>query len=99
MSNKLGQKKRKEQILKSNPHHVNLTRDPNDSWAEVELYRWQHGELPPQDGNCKELNVPEALNKMAEAFEKNRNEPKNWPAPFNIVSVLKYAAKLIKENE
>jgi hypothetical protein len=69
--------------------------DPNDSWAEVELYRWQHGQLPPNDETCKELNVPNGLRGMANAIEKGNRE--NFPAPFNVTSVLRYAAKLIEK--
>jgi hypothetical protein len=69
--------------------------DPNDSWAEVELYRWQHGQLPPNDETCKELNVPNGLRGMAKAIEVG--DVKNYPAPFNVISVLRYAAKLLEK--
>lgn len=69
--------------------------DPNDSWAQVELYRWQYGELPPQDDTCKRLDEPTALRAMADALEegcksKNRDA---MPSPYNVVSVMRYAAK------
>lgn len=68
--------------------------DPNDSWATVELYRWQHGCLPgdptvPDDG-MKKIDIPVALKAMGDAFTHQQNE---WPAPHNIQSVLYYLAK------
>ena len=72
-----------------------LERDPNDSWAQVELYRWQHGELPPQDDTCKELDEPTALWAMAAAIEEGCKSGKreDMPSPYNVCSVLRYAAK------
>lgn len=67
--------------------------DPNDSWAEVELYRWQYGELPPQDETCKALDVSEGLRGMAKAIEKH--DLNNFPSPSNVISVLRYVAKLL----
>lgn len=69
--------------------------DPNDSWAEVELYRWQWGELPPNDESCKQLSVPDGLRGMASAIEKR--DLNNFPSPMNVISVLRYAAKLIEQ--
>jgi hypothetical protein len=64
---------------------------PTDSWAQVELYRWQHGHLPGEKGTTEQpLNIPEALRGMAAAIEKgDRN---NFPTPFNVAMVLKFAA-------
>ncbi len=70
-----------------------LTGESNDSWAAVELYRWQHGELPPPTGS-KPLDVPTALVKMAEAL--SNPDHSKCPTPFNIASVMAYAAKQIK---
>jgi hypothetical protein len=72
---------------------LELLPDPEDSWALVELYRWQYGELP--GANEKPLDEAEGLRGMAEAIE--RGDPKNFPAPFNVVSVLRYAAKRLDE--
>ena len=79
--------------------------DFNDSWAKVELYRWEHGELPLDDETCKPLNVPVALEAMAKAIEdgcKNKDVG-SMPSPFNVCSVLRYVAKNlpkeIKSNE
>lgn len=45
--------------------------DPADSWARVELYRWQHGHLPGQEGEEeKPLDEPAALIAMADALEE-----------------------------
>lgn len=76
--------------------------DPNDSWAQVELYRWQHGALPPQDETCKKLDEPTALRAMADAIElgcktKNREA---MPDPYNVCSVMRYVAgKLARSKE
>ena len=71
--------------------------DPNDSWAEVELYRWQHGELPPQDDRCKQLDKSAGLMAMADAIEKaiRSGNVEGMPAPHNVCSVLRYVAKLL----
>lgn len=71
--------------------------DPNDSWAQVELYRWQHGHLPGEDGKPEQpLNVAEGLRKMADALDMG--DPSTWPSPFNVISVLRYAAKKLEEK-
>jgi hypothetical protein len=70
--------------------------DGNDSWAQVELYRWQYGELPPQDETCKKLDVCVGLNAMADAIEKH--DVKNFPSPVGVMTVLRYAAKLIRSK-
>jgi hypothetical protein len=45
--------------------------DPNDNWAQVELYRWQHGELPGEDGHAERpLDEAAGLRAMADALEK-----------------------------
>jgi hypothetical protein len=69
--------------------------DPNDSWAAVELHRWQFGELPAQDDK-REMIPSEGLRGMANAL-KEKDQSK-WPAPFNVASVLEYAAKLLEKN-
>ena len=70
--------------------------DPNDSWAQVELYRWQYGELPPNDETCQKLSVPEGLRAMSAAIEKG--DSNNFPSPYNVISVLRYAAKNIESK-
>ena len=68
--------------------------DPNDSWAKVEIYRWQHGELPPHDEKLeKPFDECLGLIGMANAIEVGN--PKNFPTPENVASVLRYAAKRI----
>lgn len=89
MSEKPGLKKQREQLI------ALITGETNDSWAEVELYRWQYGELPPSNGS-KPLDVPTALEKMAEAL--SQPDKTKWPSPFNVASVLAYAAKQLKAN-
>jgi len=88
--------KRIAQMTKIKPKLILLHDDPNDSWAQVELYRWQYGELPPQDNSCKKLKVSEGLKGMATAIETG--DVKNFPSPMNVVSVLRYAAKLLEES-
>jgi len=79
---------------------VQLERDPNDSWAQVELYRWQHGELPPQDNTCKQLNEPTAMRAMADAIEAGckTGDTGLMPSPYNVCSVLRYAANNFSRN-
>lgn len=81
------------------PLHISIP-DANDSWAQVELFRWQYGTLPaPTD--LRPLNVAEGLRKMADAIQAamttgaTEEEQKNIPAPFNVFSVMIYAAKLL----
>lgn len=73
-----------------------LDEDPNDSWAEVELYRWQYGGLPEVGGISGTLDVSAGLLGMADAIDKG--DESNFPTPFNVVSVLRYAAKLLEEK-
>ena len=77
-----------------------LERDANDSWAQVELYRWQHGELPPQNDTCKQLDEPAAIRAMADAIEAGcrAGDSKQMPSPYNVCSVLRYAAKNFSRN-
>ena len=74
--------------------------DPSDSWAQVELFRWQYGALPaPTD--FRPLNVAEGLRKMSVALmegcqkDATPEAKDNMPSPFNVVSVMQYAAKLL----
>lgn len=70
--------------------------DPNDSWARVELYRWQHGCLPNQPGHEEQqLDEAAGLEGMARAIEENKRD--NFPTPMNVISVLRYAAKRLRE--
>jgi NTP pyrophosphatase (non-canonical NTP hydrolase) len=64
--------------------------DTNDSWAEVELFRWQYGEMPTLADDRK-LDISAGLNAMAEAIRKGN--PENFPAPHNVISVLQFASK------
>ena len=70
--------------------------DPDDSWAQVELFRWQHGRLPSEETDKQNivLSVPAAMRAMAIALQKGH--PDAMPAVHNTASVLKYAAKLIE---
>lgn len=69
--------------------------DPEDSWAQVELYRWQYGELP--DDDSKPLDESKGLEAMADAIEKGckENNSSIMPSPYNVCSVLRYMAKKI----
>jgi hypothetical protein len=66
--------------------------DPDESWAKVELWRWQYGSLPQPD-DMRPLDVSKGLQEMAAAIRKG--DRANFPAPFNVIAVLEYAAKLI----
>ncbi len=74
--------------------------DASDSWAQVELFRWQYGVLPtPTDRRI--LNVAEGLRKMSVALmegcqtDATAEAKTNMPSPFNVCSVMQYAAKLL----
>lgn len=63
----------------------------NDNWAEVELFRWQYGELPkPTDS--RRLNLAEAAAKMAKAVSAGD------VSPFNAASVIAYLGKVAGEK-
>lgn len=74
--------------------------DPNDNWAQVELFRWQYGELP-QPTDTRPLDVAEGLRKMSVALMEGCQKDaateakENMPSPFNVVSVMQYVAKLL----
>ena len=92
---KLGLKKQREAVLKN----MGVSDfDGNDSWAQVELYRWQHGDPPPQDQTkCKDLLISEGLKAMAGALlDPNAKEK---PTMFNLASVLNYAGKQLEGQE
>jgi hypothetical protein len=66
--------------------------DPEDSWARVELWRWQYGTLPAAD-DMRPLDVPSGLRGMAAAIRQG--DLANCPATGNVVAVLEYAAKIV----
>ena len=68
---------------------------PDDSWARVELYRWQYGELPNNDS--PPLSVPKGLQAMAKAIRDG--DADNFPSPYNVITVLEYASRIIEKNE
>ena len=72
--------------------------DPNDSWAIVELHRWQYGELP-QPTDMRKLDVSIGLMNLAKALDDATTSEEEFPPPFSVASVLRYAAKLIKQYE
>lgn len=67
--------------------------DPEDDWAEVELARWQLGELPNE--NSPPLDISLALKNIADKIEISiaAGQPKEMITPFNLCSVLRYLAK------
>ena len=69
--------------------------DPEDSFAQVELYRWQYGELP-EHGNEKPLDVSAGLEGMSEAIKAKDME--NFPSPHSVIIALEYAAKLLRKS-
>lgn len=64
--------------------------NPDEGWAEVELYRWQHGELPPQTGECNPVSKPEALRAFVRLL--NEGDMSKLPLPFNVAIVLSHIA-------
>lgn len=71
-----------------------ISPNPEDSWAMVELYRWQYGHLPTDDCTDKPLIVSDGLKGMADAFSSVDAE--DWPHPMNIAAVLRYVSNLVK---
>jgi hypothetical protein len=73
----------------------------NKDWAKVELYRWQHGNLPGEPGTeVRELDEAAGLRAMADALEKGckTNDMSVMPSPFNVISVLRYVAGLLDKS-
>ena len=72
-----------------------LEQNISESWVLIELYRWQHGELPLCEINDKTLDYSQALVKMAEAIEKR--DIRNFPSPYAVAEVLKWCSQNIKQ--
>ena len=76
---------------------IDISQQAANNWAEVELYRWQHGNLPGEPGTKLLPSSPsEGLRGMAAAIEKR--DMSNFPDPFNVMTVLRYAAHLLDEK-
>ena len=78
--------------MKKNNFKKNQELDPNHNWARVELWRWQCDGL-----SCNEdrpLDIPVALNAMANALLNNKIKPQ----PYNVAAVLKYVAYLLDKK-
>jgi len=69
---------------------------PEDSWAKVELWRWQYGTLPQPD-DMRPLDAAAGLRGMAAAIRKG--DRSNFPTLFNVIAALEYAAKVISANK
>lgn len=98
---KIGQKKRRELLLASmlggiSPKFAHVLPDPEESWAVVELYRLQHGELPPQDGTAKPVQISEGLKALAALIEGPTDK---LPPRFSVATVLRYVAKEIAKQD
>ncbi len=63
----------------------------NDSWARVELYRWQHDKLPTDNDN-QEMIISKALSSAAIKLI-NPIEGQTI-SPLAVASVLMYLSKL-----
>ena len=69
--------------------------EPDESWARVELWRWQHGGECghlPQNDDMRPVDVPTALDRMAAATERGQT------SPMNCAIVMRYASKLLRPN-
>lgn len=76
------------------PEEKHTPPNPEDSWAQVELFRWQYGQLPAED-DFRPLDEPAALLAMADALEvgcKTGNRDA-MPSPFNVCAVMRYVAR------
>lgn len=74
----------------------NLITNPNDSWAQVELFRLQYGCLP-EPGDMREIDIPLALMNLADIIDSEDID--NLPPRFSVTSVIRYASKLLGEKE
>ena len=68
---------------------------PQDSWARVELWRWQYGTLPTPD-DMRPLDVAYGMVQMAKALDLPMKRGADMPMPCNVAAVLRYAAKIIQ---
>lgn len=60
----------------------------DDGWAEVELFRWQYGELP-QAGDKRKVDYHLATEIMA------NNVAEGAVSPFNAGSVIAYLGRRV----
>lgn len=68
---------------------------PEDSWAQVELFRWQYGSLPePED--FRPVEVPIAVRNMADALMSG--DQKEMPSVFNVAYVMRYLANVVEKK-
>ena len=75
--------------------------DFEDSWAKVELFRWQYGSLPNMASQeNRKLDISVGLNNMAIALESmfTSDSMDKMPTPSNVAAVLKYCAKQLKSK-
>lgn len=67
--------------------------NPNNSWAQIELFRCQYGVLPnPND--TRKINIETALRNIAKGIEEGckMGNTSNMISPSNLCSVLIYLA-------
>lgn len=67
--------------------------DANESFAQVELFLWQYGELP-QPTDTRKIDIGKALNACHDRIFKAGKEKdmKLMPSPIGVASVMKYLA-------
>lgn len=63
----------------------------NDNWAEVELWRWQRGQLDSSDQTPLDISL--GAKNMAQAIRDGQVEP------FAAASVILYLAKKLEEKK
>lgn len=87
----------KHKFSQSKPATVVITEEMeergHDNWAKVELFRWQHGELPKSD-DTRKLDVAVASKKMANALLDRENNI----GPFQAAAVIRYLGKRAGEK-
>lgn len=66
----------------------------DDSWARVELFRWQYGELPNGD-DTRRLDVRKALANMAQAIDDGckAKDASKMPKPHAVIAILQYCSR------
>ena len=79
--------------MKKNKFKKNQELDLNNNWAKVELWTWQYDKLPSNDDD-RPLDIPVALNAMANALLNNKTKPQL----YSVAAVLRYIAYLLDKK-
>lgn len=84
--------KRSEDVQEpvNKPHRVSVDgRRARAMWAQVELWRWEFGELPQSDDTRKQDERVGLRNMAAALLNGDRGA---MPSPYDVATVLEYMA-------